>query len=108
MYIDTAAFYQELLATGRQRAGLSKYDIARYVASRSENRDFLRSIDCYPVRKPHQEFYNRCLKRKGNLYSQYAVEIDDYEPEVEILGQEAKKEGAILSIAHPNFSFSRD
>jgi histidinol phosphatase-like PHP family hydrolase len=107
-YIDKKAFYEELLSTWRQKAGLSKYDIARYITAQNQNREYLKNLGCYSWRKPHQEFYNRCLKRKGDLYQEYAVEIDDYEPEVEILGQEAKKERAILSIAHPNFSFSRE
>lgn len=107
-FIDLEEFYTQLKDMGRQDDGLSKYDIARYVASKEENLKRLWELWCTGGGKVHTQFYTRCLKRKWELYGTYAVEVDDYEPEVEVLGQIRVSQDAILSIAHPNFSFSKE
>ena len=52
------------------------------------------------------DFYNRALKRTGDLYREYGVEIEEYEPELKTISEIVENNG-ILSIAHPNFTFAR-
>ncbi len=104
--IDKWVFYSELIEGGRQKAGISKYDIARFIASQKSNKTKLYELGCGNGKKVHQEFYNRCLKRRWELYNQYGIEIEEYEPDVLDLKEHASD--AILSIAHPNVSFSKE
>ena len=107
-FVDIEEFYEQLALTGRQEGGISKYDIARYIALKGQNLVLLESIWCTASEDLHTQFYNLCLKRKWTLYDTYAVEVDEYEPEVETLWAIATSRNAILSIAHPNFTFSRE
>jgi hypothetical protein len=50
-------------------------------------------------------FLDECLKEAGQYKHLGAVEIEPYEPELSELIQIADREGIILSVAHPNFSF---
>jgi len=59
-------------------------------------------------RKPHSDFYRKCLKRGGDLYWEYSVAGDEnYKPELSDISEMIQGQG-VLSIAHPNFTFSRD
>lgn len=105
--VDVAEFYKGLEEEGRQKSGINKYDIARYVASQDENRKKLLSLWCQDKGKLHMDFYSRCLKRTGDLYGEYGVEIEEYEPEIATISEIARDTGAVFSIAHPNFTFAR-
>lgn len=107
-FVDTEVFYDELLSIWRQKWGIAKYDIARYIIKQPQNKDLLEKLGCTQAKKTHKDFYERALKRRGDLYEMCGVEVEEYEPEIETLGLVAKEENAILSIAHPNFSFSRE
>lgn len=105
--VDIAEFYRGLEQEGRQRSWINKYDIARYIASKVENRKKLLSMWCQDKGKLHMDFYNRCLKRAGDMYGEYGVEIEEYEPEIATISEIARDTGAVFSIAHPNFTFAR-
>lgn len=106
-FVDIEEFYKFAMQWWRQRAGISKYDIARYIASRKENFTKLCSLWCDNDMKLHRGFYNLCLKRSGRYYQEYGVEIEEYEPELEKLLEIVQDTWGILSIAHPNFTFAR-
>jgi len=50
-------------------------------------------------------FYDNCMKSWGKFYEEYKARIPTYEPSVEEIWELAKKDNAIVSIAHPNFTF---
>lgn len=52
------------------------------------------------------QFLDECLKDAGQYNHLGAVEITPYEPELSELLTLAQRENIILSVAHPNFSFS--
>jgi len=102
-YIDVQEFY-----SGIDWEWVSNYDIARYVASKSENERKLRDIWCMDSRKPHSDFYRKCLKKWWDLCREYSVVSGaEYKPELGDISEMTQWEG-ILSIAHPNYTFSRD
>jgi len=49
-------------------------------------------------------FFN-LLKKWWEFYEKFRVHVSDYEPSIEKIWQLAKSSNAILSIAHPNFTF---
>ncbi len=52
-------------------------------------------------------FYHNCMKSEWEFYDQFRVNTDKYEPCVKEIWELAKKDNAILSIAHPNFTFKK-
>ena len=85
---------------------MNKYDVASYIVSKPENKIILTSIiwEDPTILK----FYHQCMKRAGPLYWEYGIEIDEYEPEISDVAGIATTDKWILSIAHPNFTFSRE
>lgn len=89
----------------------NKYDMARYFWSIESNRPkiidalqwFIDSDDIVT------HFYEACFKRWGGLYEMYGVEIEEYEPSVEMTVQEViTKAWWVVSLAHPNVTFSKN
>lgn len=102
-YIDIDEFY-----AGVDWEWISNYDIARYVVSKTDNNSKLQELWCLEARKPHSDFYRKCLRRWWELYSTYSVWWDEsYKPELWDISEMTHWEW-ILSIAHPNFTFSYD
>jgi len=103
--VDVEEFYQFNTQWGRSRDGLNKYDIANYITSKPENALILSSIiwDDPTTLK----FYYKCMKRNGPLYPEYSIEVEEYEPQISDVATIAKDQW-VLSIAHPNFTFSRE
>lgn len=54
------------------------------------------------------EFYIEFLKEWWEFHDNYKVKINDYEPSIEAVGELAKQNNAILSIAHPNITFRKE
>ena len=52
-------------------------------------------------------FYNSCMKSGWEFYNQYKIDNLTYEPDVTVVWELAKKDNAIMSIAHPNFTFKK-
>ena len=58
--------------------------------------------------KPHSDFYQKCLRRGGELHSEYSILWDEsYKPELWDIS-EMTQWNWVLSIAHPNYTFSHD
>ena len=53
------------------------------------------------------DFLYDCLKREGEYAWIGAPSVPNYEPLVELCGEIAQENNALLSIAHPNFTFSK-
>jgi len=54
------------------------------------------------------DFLYACLKREGEYAWIGAPIVPNYEPSVELCGEIASENNAILSIAHPNFTFEKN
>jgi hypothetical protein len=52
-------------------------------------------------------FYQSCMKSGWEFYNVYKVNTEKYEPDLKNIWEQAKKDNAILSIAHPNFTFKK-
>ena len=52
-------------------------------------------------------FYDNCMKEWWKFYDDYKVDMDNYEPKLKEIWELAKQDNAILSIAHPNFTFKK-
>jgi len=88
----------------------NKYDMARYFWSHDENKDIMRKILWKYAQSEDivTHFFEECLKRWGRLFEQYGVEIEEYEPSVEqTVEQVVLKAWGIVSLAHPNVTFSK-
>ncbi|MDD2487796.1 MAG: PHP domain-containing protein [Candidatus Gracilibacteria bacterium] len=54
------------------------------------------------------KFLQECLKDEGRFHQIGAITVPEYEPTLEICGNLAKDNDAILSLAHPNFKITMD
>lgn len=103
--VDVDEFYAFNTHWGRSIDGLNKYDISNYITSKSENFTLL-----YDIIWPNidmRSFHHKCMKRTSPLYKEYWVEVAEYEPEISDVADMTKDQW-VLSIAHPNFTFSRE
>lgn len=53
----------------------------------------------------HNWFYYNCMKSEWKYYKQFEIKNIIYEPKLEEIWILAKQDNAVLSIAHPNFTF---
>jgi len=105
-YIDIEEFYDfSTSKSGRSKDGINKYDLANYITSKDENAQILQEILWEDISTLN--FYKKCMKRDGELYHIYGKEIEEYEPAISDTAEIAKDQW-VLSIAHPNFTFSRE
>lgn len=110
LYLQEKGFYVDVneFDNGIEWEWISNYDIARYIASKNENEELLRELGCMNSPKPHSDFYKKCLRRGGIFYPKYSVAgNENYKPELSDISELIGWEG-VLSIAHPNYTFSRD
>jgi len=92
---------------------MNKWEISKYLFE-WKNRDF-NTIIFYNLfkninledEKIYRWFYNNCMKSGWEFYEQYRVETPNYEPDINIVWELAKEDNAVLSIAHPNFTFKK-
>jgi len=97
-------FYTYFKWKWRNLETLNKFDIAEYLYTYDENKDLVEEIIW---EKDFISFYRKCLREEWELYREYWDRIDEYEPSVERCWELAWLNEAILSIAHPHYTFSR-
>lgn len=87
---------------------ISYYNIAQYIVSKPENIWKLQELWCYQDwKKPQSIFYNKCLKKGGDLYAVYGADCNEsYKPQLRDI-VEMTRDTWILSFAHPNYTFDR-
>lgn len=90
----------------------TNYHIAQYIWQHSENRSRTQDLTNGKIQSDNHEksmlrFMKECLRETGDYASIGFHRSPAYELELRDLTQIAKKEGAILSVAHPNFSFTK-
>jgi len=104
--IEKQAFYDYHKSNWKNSDTLNKFNVAQFMYEEKFNKMKVTEIMWQEVGV--EEFYLAFLKEWGEFYEEYHKQIPDYEPSVESIWKLAQQDSAILSIAHPNFSFSRD
>jgi predicted metal-dependent phosphoesterase TrpH len=105
--IDENDFFNYYENFWKKRENLNRYNIAEYLFRNEKNINLAKQIswnDNITVLYLFREF----LKEWWKFNDKYKVKIPDYEPSIEVCWELAKNNSAILSIAHPNFSFARE
>ena len=103
-----------LYMTQRHQRNIStsnKYDMARYFWSIGSNRPKIVDVLQWLIDSDDivTHFFEACFKRWGSLYEMHGVEIEEYEPSVEMTVQEVVNEAWwVVSLAHPNVTFSKN
>ena len=86
---------------------MNKFDIARILYENLNHRkiwtELNNGVDIWLV-----EFYLQYFKRNGEKFETFWVLVPEYEPSLEICKEIKEKNNAILSMAHPNFTFKND
>ena len=86
---------------------MNKFDIARILYENPKNKKIWvclnNWVDIWLV-----QFYLQYFKRNGEKFSTFWILVPEYEPSLEICKQIKEKNNAILSMAHPNFTFKND
>ena len=93
---------------------MNKWWISKFLFE-GKNRDFntiylysiFKNINLSNHKNIYSWFYNNCMKSWWAFYDEYKVRIPAYEPSVEEIWNLVKKDNAIISIAHPNFTFKK-
>lgn len=100
---DLYKFYANMW---RSKGSLNKFDIARFIFSHDTHTDDLIAITGED-NIDTEVFYMKYFKQGWAQYENYSISIPEYEPSVEVCGTLAKSNNAILSLAHPNFTFRK-
>lgn len=91
---------------GRSKNSLNKYDIAVYIFSDTTNHRVMQQL-LWKDNLSITECYLMCFKNGWERYNEFSVTIPEFEPSVEVCWELAHQNNAILSIAHPNFTFKK-
>ena len=110
--IDTESFFQWIESEKMSRNSATNWHIAHYIWKNSENRNRATDMTKWLLVSDEWEknmlrFMRECLRENGDFSHIGYHNVPRYEPELSSLIALAKKEDAILSVAHPNFSFTK-
>lgn len=87
---------------------LNKFSIAEFIYNWKYSKDNINIIKKHFWKEfDYIWFFLNVMKKWGEYYEDYAVKVTDYEPSVEKSWILANDSDAILSIAHPNFTFKK-
>ncbi|QFR39650.1 hypothetical protein A9Q91_05515 [Candidatus Gracilibacteria bacterium 28_42_T64] len=99
--IDFIKYFTDL---GVNTANLNNYHLSYYIYLSKDNTDLLESI--LHLKLDQIGFLKECLRQSGKFGEIGSVQVENYEPAIEEAGKIASDNFGVLSIAHPNFSFS--
>ncbi len=110
--IDTELFFQWIKDEKMSPDSATNWHIAHYVWKNSDNRNRASDMTNWVLvshewEKSMLEFMKECLRENGDYPHIGYHSVPRYEPELSDLIALAKKEDAVLSVAHPNFSFTK-
>ena len=103
-FIDINHFYSFYLNENRNPDSLNRFDIARYMFLEPYNINLARKINNWEE-IDFTSFYRKYLKKWWSHSELFFASVPRYEPNLDILNQVKKSNNALLSIAHPNFTF---
>ncbi|MDD5376542.1 MAG: hypothetical protein PHH16_00325 [Candidatus Gracilibacteria bacterium] len=104
--IDTDRFFQRFGSQGVNTDNLSNSHLTEYIFESPENVAHIEHLTGEKLE--YSMFLRECLKKEGKHAWIGGVEVPVYEPSVESCGELARENSALLSIAHPNFTFEDD
>lgn len=102
--INIWSFYKFCYKHWRKKENINKYDLARYLYEFSENIELVKKINNW-VFLDLESFYLEFLKKDWKYFSWYWVIVPDYEVKISKIKKYAQIDSAIVSLAHPNFTF---
>lgn len=98
--------YDFWVSKRRKINSINKYDIARIIYTSQVNKDIWIQInngeDIWL-----NNFYCEYFKREWGKFSKFWVVVPEYEPSLDICKHIQESHDAILSIAHPNYTFKK-
>lgn len=102
--IDINDFYDFYLNENRKPDSLNRYDIVRYMFLNLYNRNLAKKIN-YDEEIDFTSFYRKYLKKWWSHSELFLDLVRKYEPNLEVVRTLKESSNALLSIAHPNFTF---
>lgn len=102
--IDINDFYDFYLNENRKPDSLNRYDIVRYMFLNLYNRNLAKKIN-YDEEIDFTSFYRKYLKKWWSHSELFLALVRKYEPNLEVVKTLKESNNALLSIAHPNFTF---
>ncbi len=102
--IDINDFYDFYLNENRKPDSLNRYDIIRYMFLNLYNRNLAKKIN-YDEEIDFTSFYRKYLKKWWSHSELFLALVRKYEPNLEVVRTLKESNNALLSIAHPNFTF---
>ncbi|MDD3793538.1 MAG: PHP domain-containing protein [Candidatus Gracilibacteria bacterium] len=103
-FININDFYSFYLNENRNPDSLNRYDIVRYMFLNQYNRNLAKKINLN-IDIDFTSFYRKYLKEGGSHSELFLAVVPKYEPNLEVVKTLRESNNAILSIAHPNFTF---
>lgn len=104
--LDYKIFCNYACSNWKSVDSINKFDIVNFIFATPINKSHLFKINWLEIKDKY--FYERYLRSWWDKYDTYWIEIEDYEPSIEVLGNLREKNEAILSIAHPNHTFRNE
>ena len=103
--IDYDIFCEYVKIKWKDLESVNKFNVSEYLFLNPKNK--LLALNIYWKEISEVDFFLIFMKEWWEYHWEYWIKVSDYEPSIEIAWQLATSNNAILSIAHPNFSFSK-
>lgn len=104
--IDAESFFRYFGNQWVNTDNLSNSHLAEYIYQNPENTVHMEQLTWENL--DYGAFIRKCLKKEGEYSWIGGTDVPKYEPSIELCGELARENKALLSIAHSNFTFSRD
>lgn len=111
-HIDDSWFFEWIQSQGMSIDSATNWHIAQYIWQNKENRWRVKDLTNNVIQDKEwiqwqMVFMKECLRDNGDFAELGYFRTPRYEPEISRLVEIVKKEDGILSVAHPNFSFTK-
>lgn len=104
--IDINDFYDYFKNMSRNPDTLNKFDIVFYMFLDERNKSLAMELNDWQSISV-EGFYQKFLKKWWEKFSQYAVQVDQYEVWLDICKKEVESSNWILAIPHPHTTFRK-
>lgn len=105
-FINKSEFYSFFEKIWRKKETLNKFDIVVFLFLSWENRTLAAKFN-EGITINREEFYLKFLKRWGDKFEEFAVQVENYEiPLLQCKNIQQQTEG-VLSLPHPNITFRK-
>lgn len=104
--INETDFFAWIVASKMSPESATNWHIAQYLWRQKKTLELVSDLTSGTVTS-ELDFMRECLRENGDYAEIWYHRIPRYEPELDVIAWIAESEGAILSIAHPNFSCTK-